>query len=202
MPPAHLYLDPTICAIHWVGCPHRLGLELNDDHRLGSADFWLSSSCMGGTVLVDIVMRQLWEIHGQWSRGQGALICSSVMFSPKKLARSLSSKGASPKSLARSNQTCFCTGPKGGYSATGLCGEGGHPSASMGAPPLSVLLLDSYCWGWRWNSLRSSLATCLWDVSIDGLEMEMCTCWVCWGKFQNMALGVRDSDAIVAHSYK
>ena len=78
--------------------------------------------------------------------GQGASICWSVAFSLKKLARLVSSEGASPKSSARSNHTCFCTGPKGGHSATGLCVKGGHPLVCMGVLPLCVPLLDSWCW--------------------------------------------------------
>ena len=56
------------------------------------------------------------------------------------------------------NQTCFCTRPKGGHSATGICGEGWHHSACMGAPPLCICLLDSCCWGWRWRSIRKQIS--------------------------------------------
>ena len=81
------------------------------------------------------------------SEGQGASICSSVVFSPKKLASFVGSEGASPKSSARSNQTCFCTGSKGEFSATGLYREGGHPLVCMGMLPIQILLLDSHCLG-------------------------------------------------------
>ena len=47
-------------------------------------------------------------------------------FPPGKLARSMGSEGASPKSSPRLNWTCFCTWDKGGHPATGVCREGGH----------------------------------------------------------------------------
>ena len=84
----------------------------------------------------------------------GVSVYSSVVFPPRKVARSLGSEDASPKSLPRLNWTCLCTGSKGRHSATGLCGEGGLPSACMGALPLHIWLLDSHCWGWRLRSFR------------------------------------------------
>ena len=77
----------------------------------------------------------------------GVSICSSAAFSPKMLTRSVGNEGASSKSSARSNQTCFYIRPKGGHSVPGLCGEGGVPLACMGVPPLHVLLLESHYQG-------------------------------------------------------
>ena len=137
------------------------------------------------------------------AEGWRASIILSVAFFPKKFARSVGIEGASPKSLARSNWTCFYTRPKGGHSATGLCREGGLPLVCIGAQPLCILLL----WipaasGEDEDHSRSSLATCLQDVSTEGLEMETSTYQVCLRKSQNVALGVRVSDTITTHSYK
>ena len=71
------------------------------------------------------------DLAVEGTEGWGASFCSLAAFPPRELARSVGSEGASPKSPPRLNQTCFCTGAKGGHSATGVCGEGGYPSASV-----------------------------------------------------------------------
>ena len=55
---AHLHPDPVISFIHQARQPPGLGLSSNDSHGLDSG-FWLSSSGVGGTELVAIVMWQL-----------------------------------------------------------------------------------------------------------------------------------------------
>ena len=55
---AHLQPDPVISLIHWVRNPSGLGFGQNGGCGLDSG-FWLSSSSVGGTVWVAIVMWQL-----------------------------------------------------------------------------------------------------------------------------------------------
>ena len=56
--PAQLHLNPVISLIHWIRHLPGLGLSSNGSHGFGS-DFWLSSSSVGGTVLVVIVTWKL-----------------------------------------------------------------------------------------------------------------------------------------------
>ena len=181
--PNHLHLDPIISALHWVACSPVLPLGSNGSCRFGSTGFWLSSSHMGGTEFVGIVIGQLWGICRQGTRGQGVSICLSVMSSPKKLARYVGSDGASPKSLAKSNWTSFCTEPKGRHSATGLSREQGYPVACIGALPIHIQLLDSSCWGWRWRSLKEWFKPLVYGVWVWrawgwwGVPTRMCPSW-------------------------
>ena len=113
--------------------------------------------------------------------GWGVSIHSLAAFSPKTLARSVGSVCASPKSSARSNWTCFCTRPKGEYSGTGLCGEGGFLQHAW-----KCHLSTPYFWspaarGEDENHSRSSLAACLWAAGMEGLGRVRCTYLVCWG---------------------
>ena len=116
------------------------------------------------------------------TEGWGTSFCSLVAFPPRKLTRSLGNEGAFPKSSARLNQTCFCTGPKDGHSATGFCGEGEHPLACVGTPPLCILPLDSDCQGqdedeqfshlsigWECGGLRDG------DKCLPGLQRDVLT---------------------------
>ena len=112
----------------------------------------------------------------------------TTLHNTRKLTKSMGSKGASPKSFARENQTCFCTRPKHGQSAIGFCREGGHPLSCIGVPPLHVLLLDSCCQGWRWRSLREWFGCssveweCGWLRDGDKCLLGLLGRWHCgWG---------------------
>ena len=72
---------------------------------------------------------------------------------------------------------------------------------------LECCLSTSYSWiptarGEDQDHSRNSLTACPWGVGTEGLKMEMSTCQVCWGKSQDMALGMGDSDTITTHSYE
>ena len=138
--PVHLYPDPVISMIYWVGCPPSLGLSSYSSNGFGSTGLWSCTTCMGETVLVAIVTEQLGV-----SVGGGVSIHWSVAFSPKKLARSMGSVGASPKSEARLNWTCFCTGSKGagsaGRSPKTWLWEWGTPMPLQLTPTNSALVL-------------------------------------------------------------
>ena len=145
----------------------------------------MGSSHVGGIMLV-VITEWLWGMYSSGSRGLQVSICLSETSSPKQLARSIGSEGSSPKLLAKSNQTCFCTRTQGGHSANGLRREWGCPVMCIGAPSICILPLDSCCWGWRWRLLKEQ-----------GLGMVRGICWVCWGKSQNVALVAGDSDSPV-----
>ena len=190
--PDHLSLYPIIRALHWVGHSSMLGLGFNGSHRLSSAGLWLGSSAWV----------KWWWLPSSWGSSGGfmvdgagvhkALIHSSVKSSPRKLASSVGSDGASPKSSVKPNQTCFCTSPKGGHSATGLGGEQGHPVVCIEGLPIHILILDSHCQGEDEVHLRSSSIAHLWGVGVEGLGMVRCTC-------QNMPLVARNFDATGTH---
>ena len=150
-------------------------------------------------MLFTIVTGHLWGICCQGSRGQGTSICLLVTSSPKKLARSIGSDGALPKSLAKSHWTCLCADAKGGNSATALVENEGNLWHA-----LEHCLSASYSWipaarGEAADHLRSGLTAHLWAVGAEGLGRVRSTCQVCW-KSKNVTLVVRDSDTNMTHS--
>ena len=112
------------------------------------------------------------------AKGEGGCAASihSSVASPKKWAtKSLDNSAVSPRSLLRSNGTCFFVGPWGKHSVTDPGGEWGHPVVCIGVLSCCVLLTPSSWIPAAWAAdevcLKSGTIAHSCGVGIVGLEM-------------------------------
>ena len=135
------------------------------------------------------------------TEGLGASSQSLAVPTSRKVVRSMSSEGSSPKSSSLLNLTCFFTSCLGGHSSIGSAEEGDifqccqrcqHSVSCFGIPVAKGAGEDHPGTNW---------ATCQQDEIMEGLEMGRSTCWVCGGRFQHLDVWERDSSVIAAVSY-